>query len=148
MQIEELRLGNLVEANTKGDDGVQKWTIIKVSGIQKSFKEDEPDKVYFIEPDIATFNIWRLFTTTENDCLRPIPLTEEWLLKFGFEKQENNWKRLCICNDWTYIYWERLVGIELSVNKHSVMQPHIKSVHQLQNLYFALTQEELTLKTN
>ena len=77
--------------------------------------------------------------------LKPIPLTEEWLLKLGFEKQENGWKKLCICNDWTYLYWERLAGLELSVNKHSVMLPHINHIHQLQNLYFALTGQELTI---
>ena len=83
-----------------------------------------------------------------NDNFQPIPLTEEWLLKFGFEKQENNWKRICICNDWTYLYWERLAGLEVSVNKHSIMLPHINSVHQLQNLYYALTNEELTYDPN
>ena len=84
--------------------------------------------------------------TSTNTKYEPIPLTEEWLLEFGFEKQENNWKRLCICNDWTYLYWERLAGVELSVNKHSVMLSHIKYVHQLQNLFFALTNQELTIK--
>ena len=84
--------------------------------------------------------------TTDYDPLcKPIEITEEWVLKFGFEKQENNWKKLCICNDWTYLYWERLTGLELSVNKHSVMQPHIKYVHQLQNLYYALTGVELSV---
>ena len=77
------------------------------------------------------------------DLTKPIPITEEWLLKFGFERQDNNWKRLCICNDWTYLYWERLAGFELSVNKHSIMLPHIKYVHQLQNFIYCLTGEKL-----
>jgi hypothetical protein len=76
--------------------------------------------------------------------VQPIPLTEEWLLKFGFAKTENGWLALDICNDWSYLYWERLAGLELSVNKYQITMPHIKYVHQLQNLYFALTGEELT----
>lgn len=81
-----------------------------------------------------------------HERFKSIPLTEDWLIRFGFEKDENNWYKLSICNDWTNLYWERLAGVELSVNKHSVMQPHIKYVHQLQNIYFALTGIELTLK--
>lgn len=69
-----------------------------------------------------------------------IPLTEEWLIKFGFvlyggadkfADRDDFWQ---IENDehggW---YCDHL---ELS----------IKHVHQLQNLYFALTNEELTIK--
>ena len=77
---------------------------------------------------------------------KPIPLTEERLLKFGFKKTENGWLRLEICNDWSYLYWERLAGFSLSVDKHGISLPYIKYVHQLQNLYFALTGEELILK--
>jgi hypothetical protein len=77
-----------------------------------------------------------------------IPLTEEWLLKFGFEKLSNGWLRLHICNDWSYLYWDRLAGLELSVNKQGIHFSHIKYVHQLQNLYFALTGEELTYGGN
>ena len=72
----------------------------------------------------------------------PIPLTEEWLLKFGFEKNDNNQFILMEgsvdilfnkdLNGWT------CDGINFSIN----MTEH---VHQLQNLYFALTGEELIL---
>jgi hypothetical protein len=77
------------------------------------------------------------------ECLEPIPLTEEWLLKFGFEKNDNNQFILMEgsvdilfnkdLNGWT------CDGINFSIN----MTEH---VHQLQNLYFALTGEELKLK--
>ena len=73
---------------------------------------------------------------------KPIPLTEEWLLKFGFEKKGCNWE---------------LPNFRFHVNKsvnydgflfcdgYSVITEKIQHVHQLQNLYFALTQKELTL---
>ena len=75
-----------------------------------------------------------------------ILITDAWIMKFGFESRDNNWKRLCVCNDWTYLYWERLAGLVLSVNNHSVMLPHIKYVHQLQNFYYSLTNSELKFK--
>ena len=76
----------------------------------------------------------------------PIPLTEEWLLKFGFERKDYNWKKLSICNEWTYLYWEKSAGLELSVSNHFVKLSHIKYVNQLQNLCFALTGDELIIK--
>ncbi len=76
---------------------------------------------------------------------KPIPLTEEWLVKFGFREE--------------LLYWViDMMGTELSIIKESgsalVGLEHecggtdlkIQHVHQLQNLYFALTGEELTIK--
>lgn len=65
---------------------------------------------------------------------RPISVTEEWLVKFGAENiRENQYRignRLFILRNG---YW---VDYGTSVI--------LKYVHQLQNLYFALTKEELT----
>lgn len=69
--------------------------------------------------------------------IRPIPLTEEWLKKFGFKKFKNY-------NDWSkggFILHGRKRGFVLRKSA-----PDVKSVHQLQNLYFALTGEELKTK--
>ena len=75
---------------------------------------------------------------------QPIPLTEEWLLKFGFEKVKNNWMVLdLIALKFT---WERLAGLAVVLDNECIYCSHIKSVHHLQNLYFALTGEELTIK--
>ncbi len=78
--------------------------------------------------------------------INPIPLTEEWLLKFGFTKEDNGWHKKDICNDFSALYWERLAGLDLSVNKRSMHLANIKYVHQLQNLYFSLTGEELKIQ--
>ena len=68
----------------------------------------------------------------------PIELTEDWLFKFGFEKLN-------------YTYWAK----GLAVHNHDIVsfymlyeqnRTYIKYVHQLQNLYFALTGEELKIK--
>ena len=74
---------------------------------------------------------------------KPIPLTEEWLLRFGFEKNKKGRFKVLkhsavpiLFNDdfngWT------CDGINFSIN-------HTLYVHQLQNLIHALTGEELTL---
>lgn len=92
----------------------------------------------------------------------PIPITEEWLLRFGFEKiQEgffesfvikywNNIKTVeskiklsleCLGDGETGIYY-----IAIWIGADSVV--HLYYVHQLQNLYFALTGKDLTIKDN
>ena len=74
----------------------------------------------------------------------PIPLTEEWLIKFGFDRIIEDDKGNEYCNIlyslngidiWFYDEW-----------KYFDLKQSIKSVHQLQNLYLALTGEELTIK--
>ena len=80
------------------------------------------------------------------DQYEPIELTEDWLLKFGFEKTTpDGWLCLNISNDWTFLYWNKGL-LELSVNRHSVVLKNVIHVHQLQNLTFALNGEELTIK--
>ena len=74
--------------------------------------------------------------------LNPIPITEEWLLKFGFEKCEylkNTWDNgsIIISLKYDIFYYELLNGTV-----------DIKYIHQLQNLYFALTGKELIYGNN
>jgi len=69
--------------------------------------------------------------------LEPIPLTEEWLLNFGYTKEDSNFWNL------GHIVWEYDGGVFIC-NKNGIT---LKYVHQLQNLYFALTGRELTIKT-
>lgn len=77
----------------------------------------------------------------------PIPLTEEWLLKLGFKyyslPSENNVKR----GYYTMKYGSTF-KIIISNKKYYFLnfRKEIEYAHQLQNLYFALTGEELTIK--
>mgnify|MGYP003148218537 CR=1 FL=1 len=73
----------------------------------------------------------------------PIPLTEEWLVKFGFVENSisiGSYAYLRIEKDLTFA-----VGVPYESGGNSRA---LKHVHQLQNLYFALTGTELELKTN
>ena len=85
------------------------------------------------------------------DCdFKPIPLTEEWLLKLGLEYDRAEY----------YIKEDEYVNLLMFVNSKTKKIYHFadverrqyqttlefKHVHQLQNLYFALTGKELTIK--
>lgn len=82
------------------------------------------------------------------DEAKPIPLTEEWLLKFGFDEVDGNqfYKffdlgdfRVFIHNegDSVFVHW-----------KGERIEPYTNNfyIHSFQNLYFALINEELKLK--
>lgn len=83
----------------------------------------------------------------------PIPLTEEWLIKFGFEIIHHDFnffvKRVKIegCNSISIRIWENN-GWNFGLYQHDGgIDITIEYVHQLQNLFFALTQEELQIKS-
>jgi hypothetical protein len=73
---------------------------------------------------------------------KPIPLTEEWLLKFGFERRQ--------IKDLISYTLPKLELYQYASNNNKIFfeyadgEVELKYVHQLQNLYFALTGEELT----
>lgn len=123
LKANELRIGNYLN----GKQGHVIITEIRENNIVK------------IQDNTSSFYV--------GTCLKPIPLTKEWLLKFGFVfgielqdfvKGKHQFIELnCLCgyfseNDIFY-YAEKT---------------KLKYVHQLQNLYFALTGDELTLKNN
>lgn len=76
----------------------------------------------------------------------PIPLTKERLLKFGFKHGNNSPDGSAIGKGGVYLgcmHGGRFCfNAESSTNK----AVYIKYIHQLQNLYFALTGEELDIK--
>lgn len=75
-----------------------------------------------------------LFKSARLWC-KPIPLTEEWLLKFGFIKRYKD------CYEFgKLILNDKFVMMDIDIHLE------LRYVHQLQNLYFTLTGEELTIK--
>ena len=73
----------------------------------------------------------------------PVPLTEEWLLKFGFK--DNDGELTLLIDNLLYIGWVDDYA-QLITEEGFTCGQNINHVHQLQNLYFALTNEELTIK--
>lgn len=77
------------------------------------------------------FDFWCYDNVRRNH--EPITLTENWLISFGFKPFSKDWSKNGV------IIHTRKRGY---VIRKSI--PIIESVHQLQNLYFALRGEELT----
>lgn len=74
-----------------------------------------------------------------------IQLTEEWLLEFGFDLlfqtcYRGRYSNFTINGIWVYFFTDKNT-VEFRDNDFK-----IKYVHQLQNVWFALTGEELTIK--
>lgn len=90
--------------------------------------------------------------------LEPIPLTEGWLLKMGFGKRFDD----DTCNLWDFEHYKSttvnglnrgqgFMSLANFIEKYGwwldlQSRTTLKYVHQLQNLYFAITGEELNIK--
>ena len=119
MKANELRIGNLVKDS---------FGVIEISITGESYFE----KTIYDFGKIEFASIYE-----------PIPLTEEWLLKFGFEKKKGYYDR----------YYYSIDGMDIRIDADmfetevgECLYKTIKYVHQLQNLYFAINDEELTMK--
>ena len=93
---------------------------------------------------------WRLELMEKNKIeYNPIPLTEEWLLKLGFKYKK--WDDHFIIKNGNYFNSIKKYddGWYYNTDESEATCYYlttIKYVHQLQNLYFALTSEELEIK--
>lgn len=93
-------------------------------------------------------NVLRSIKTNKTCLYQSIPLTEEWLEKFGFTKAiyydvDQNY----------YVYFDFSIynfydegWFFLDPDNGHINTKGVKYVHELQNLYFALTGEELKMK--
>jgi hypothetical protein len=126
MKASELRVGNLLDTKEHKN--------VIVSAIDS------------VDSEIGYY--WRLhyFGYWKINKFQPIPLTEEWLLKFGFKKVSTNFE-----NDFLIIHGNIKTGtFDFLLNIPNTTRYNvsvIKFVHQLQNLYFSLFGEELRLNT-
>ena len=118
IQANEIRIGNYI---------ADIWTpngLFKVTELRK-------DKIFYGNCFKAKY-----------DDIRPIPLTEEILLKAGFEKDieslfyRNSFIIAKTKTRWAF-YHNGLTGGELA---------RIDYIHELQNLIFALTGEEIKIE--
>jgi hypothetical protein len=135
MKKQELRLGNLVEYPGWNKDGTQ--AIFKVRDI-------------FWEGDkIALTNGIIQLPNTSIDFIEPIPLTEEWLVKFGFEKyglMHNSYRKNPFIVEEGFITNDYYTFRKIINKEESILLKEFNYVHQLQNLFWVLCGKELTLK--
>ena len=118
MKATELRIGNWV-----------KW----------NYEESSDGNAYPVEFGYELDDI-----KNNPNIVEPIPLTEEWLVKFGI--MQNTW-----FEDGSYMIKEdRGFGWEMyvrnAVKTKRISFAYFKHVHQLQNLFYCLCGEELELK--
>lgn len=73
------------------------------------------------------------------DLLNPITLNEEWINEFGFVKFLSGIKGTDLKDE----YEKGIVRISYWLGSFHFKNIEIKHCHQLQNLYFALTGQEL-----
>ena len=86
-------------------------------------------------------------TIEDYERVKGIILTEEWLLRFGFEDDRDN--LMILRKDVFEFYFDTKDrdGVRLYEKwDGNFLCGNIECVHQLQNLYFALTGEELVVK--
>lgn len=90
------------------------------------------------------------FAERTNDFFEPIPITEEWILKFGFKDRsgdlQNKMGYGVEINNAMEIVWYRQGSQTLfqTIGNGFIIK-HVKYVHELQNLYFALIGNDLPL---
>lgn len=118
MKASELRIGNFIE-NT--DSQMASYMVVNA--------------------DVIKQNEHTMYASLE-----PLPLTEAWLLKFGFnEYMSKSDLRISIGGGVLMQFHFGVNQIECWIGDE-ISKTDVIYVHQLQNLYFALTGEELTRK--
>ena len=127
MKASDLRIGN--------------WVNIFLNDVDYNTIQIKVDDLYYI--------------IQKNGVYEPIPLTEEWLTKFGF-KYINTESSYLTYAEPSHNYYLQM-DVRKSDNKWIILDNTMSEliafamvdiiyVHQLQNLYFALTGEELIIK--
>lgn len=104
-----------------------------------------------IEDSIGIIEIGKSARIEFADVYKPVPLTEEWIKKFNL-KYEYALKKGCYYNDNIQIWIYKNGRIDLRIDgidfkDHNWKNKKYKYVHQLQNLFFALTGKELELSS-
>lgn len=141
LESKELRIGNYINAHGGNDvtfckKGMPRFlariSSIYIIGFSYEAIEKMPD---YYHKDIE-----------------PISITEEWLLKFGFEKEyESKFRRVFVLlnKEMAFTFNFSKVNNEKSVFEIKGLNVDmylVQFVHQVQNLFHSLTGEELMIK--
>ena len=139
MKAEELRIGNIVSRkffnpNPKNPAYEYENCIVKGIGL--------------VKVNITTGLNRNEILKLDYEFLKPVELTEEWLLKFGFKKIEEDF--------YSIKTKKQYVALEVSIKeKRTILYKKsggfsdvlfTKHVHLLQNLYQSICEIELTIK--
>lgn len=138
----ELRIGNLLYLYNPEHWGEFINEVVKLQSIETIMtpKEKEIWKNSFGSLKLVSGN--NQFNQF-SEYVKPIPLTEEWLFKLGFVKTMSWTFAKDLTGNNILVYYLGEKGFSLGFKNYSDFK--CEYVHQLQNLYFALTQRELTI---
>lgn len=81
----------------------------------------------------------------KHKLIKPIPITEEWLIKFGFVQAsefKQHYLLECEFGELEYAFFDASNSLWID----GVWIKNINYVHQLQNIHFDLTQTQLQIK--
>lgn len=140
MESKELRIGNYINVY----DGLRpdKLSMAKVVNV---YGEEE------LLGCLVKLLDESVHASMHEKLISPIPLTEEWLLKLGFSKMTIKplWRKTIgeytlESEDFLFDFKSKHVYADSGLTLHPIGN-ETKYVHQLQNLYSALTGQELTL---
>jgi hypothetical protein len=115
MKSTELRIGNYLQKDLSIDDIIEIQVIVGDLLIIQ-IEEDMQQSSYF-----------------------PIPLTEKWLIKFGYVRNKYG----TMSKDGVLLSWMGNNKYCFNADSCTNKSIHLEYVHQLQNLHFALTGIEL-----
>lgn len=131
MIAHELRLGNYINALNDNDQPIASKVIALSDGAVDIDEYGNRILFYTLNGEYAP----------EQCSIEGIKITHDWLDNLGFDIGwiiEHNTKFICLYQEGDSFYY--------SADMHHHTSALIKYVHQLQNLFFALTGEELTIK--
>jgi hypothetical protein len=127
IDVKHLRVGNIIKSK---DGNLPYWAIT--------------------EEDMIT-----ILQAEDRSIYEPISITEEWLLKLGFEQcgyEMLSWKHETLLTSFNLdgINWADFDEPDYQFLNYKVADEilRIDYVHQLQNLYWCLCNEELVLNNN
>jgi hypothetical protein len=127
MRSTELRLGNLV------------WRVHAPYGTEHSRWTEVVDRLETL----------RDMLTLPSSYAEAIDISSDWLVKFGFEVEDTSSFSLGYEMPFKVYRKGQLTYNSLQATwwYHGVLEKQPKYIHELQNLYFALTGEELSIGT-
>jgi hypothetical protein len=139
MKTQEFRIGNWINSDEDGQ-----YQIEEICRLSADSKNQNLGAKY------RNGSFW-----TDLEHLEPIPLTDEWFIKWGFFKDGEYWSRSIV--DYNYCFrwrdWAKNWAFYQEYTDSSdtkddgvkyVISFDIEFVHQLQNLWFALLHKEIT----
>jgi hypothetical protein len=129
MDVKELRIGNWIQSR----------------GYERQVREVYTNRVLITKTPHLTLNYIEEKTGIHIKSIEPIPLTEEWLIKYGFKYDGHTYYSKKIDKDTQFS-----IIVDIGREKGYLVNIGIKLikldyVHKLQNLYFELRDEELTM---